>query len=71
MPTEPERLKASGLDWVSSMASDDSMDRESQSSRTVAQLREICKSRGLMVSGKKSDLVDRILDDAGVASEPE
>ena len=71
MPTEPERLKASGLDWVSSMASDDSMDRESLSSRTVAQLREICKNRGLMVSGKKSDLVDRILDDAGVASEPE
>ena len=47
------------------MTSDDSLDRKSLSSNTVAQLREICKERGLMVSGKKADLVDRILEDAG------
>ena len=49
------------------MASDDLQDRESLSSSTVAQLREICKDRGLMVSGKKADLIDRILEDSGVS----
>ena len=49
------------------MASEDLQDRESLSSSTVAQLREICKDRGLMVSGKKADLIDRILEDSGVS----
>ena len=49
------------------MASDNLQDRESLSSSTVAQLREICKDRGLMVSGKKADLIDRILEDSGVS----
>ena len=49
------------------MASDDMQDRESLSSSTVAQLREICKNRGLIVSGKKADLIDRILEDSGVS----
>ena len=48
------------------MAPDDSLDRESLTSNTVAQLREICKKHGLMVSGKKSELVDRILEFDGV-----
>ena len=47
------------------MTEDDSIDRESLTSNTVAKLREICKKRGLLVSGKKSELVDRILEDAG------
>ena len=49
------------------MASDVPQDRESLSSSTVAQLREICKNRGLIVSGKKADLIDRILEDSGVS----
>ena len=48
------------------MPEDDSIDRESLTSNTVAKLREICKERGLLVSGKKSVLVDRILEDAGI-----
>ena len=48
------------------MSEDDSIDRESLTSNTVAKLREICKKRGILVSGKKSELVDRILEDAGV-----
>ena len=52
------------------MSEDDSIDRESLTSSTVAKLREICKKRGLLVSGKKSELVDRILEDAGVVEEP-
>ena len=52
------------------MSEDDSIDRESLTSNTVAKLREICKKRGLLVSGKKSELVDRILEDAGVVEEP-
>ena len=48
------------------MAPDDSVDRESLTSNTVAQLREMCKQNGLMVSGKKSELVDRILEFVGV-----
>ncbi len=52
------------------MSEDDSIDRESLTSNTVAKLREMCKKRGLLVSGKKSELVDRILEDAGVIEEP-
>ena len=52
------------------MPEDDSIDRESLTSNTVAMLREICKDRGLLVSGKKSVLVDRILEDAGIADDP-
>ena len=50
------------------MASDDSLDRDSLSSKTVVELREICKDRLLMVSGKKSELVDRILGGIGVGT---
>jgi len=52
------------------MPEDDSIDRESLNSNTVAKLREICKDRGLLVSGKKSVLVDRILEDAGIVDDP-
>ena len=52
------------------MPEDDSIDRESLTSNTVAKLREICKERGLLVSGKKSVLVDRILEDAGIVDSP-
>jgi len=52
------------------MAGDDSLDRETLSSMTVAELREVCKERSLFVSGKKSQLVDRILDDLGDEAEP-
>ena len=52
------------------MPEDDSIDRESLTSNTVAMLREICKDRGLLVSGKKSVLVDRILEDAGIVDDP-
>ena len=48
------------------MTEDNPIDRDTLTSRTVAQLREICKKRGLMVSGKKSELVDRILDNEGI-----
>ncbi|MDP6220200.1 MAG: SAP domain-containing protein [Candidatus Thalassarchaeaceae archaeon] len=51
------------------MAGDDSLDRETLSSMTVAELREICKERSLFVSGNKSQLVDRILED--LDGEPE
>jgi len=51
------------------MPEDDSIDRESLTSNTVAKLREICKGRGLFVSGKKSVLVDRILEDAGIVED--
>ena len=52
------------------MPEDDSIDRESLTSNTVAKLREICKDRGLLVSGKKSVLVDRSLEDAGIVDDP-
>ena len=47
------------------MTEADPIDRDTLTSRTVAQLREICKKQGLMVSGKKSELIERILDDEG------
>jgi hypothetical protein len=52
------------------MAGDDSLDRETLSSMTVAELREVCKERSLFVSGNKSQLVDRILEDLGGEPEP-
>ena len=52
------------------MPDDDSIDRDSLTSNTVAKLRDICKERGLLVSGKKSVLVDRILEDAGIVDVP-
>ena len=52
------------------MPEDDSIDRASLTSNTVAMLREICKDRGLLVAGKKSVLVDRILEDAGIVDDP-
>ncbi len=51
------------------MPEDVSIDRESLTSNTVVRLREICKERGLLVSGKKSVLVDRILEDAGIVDD--
>ena len=43
------------------MPPDDTNDRDSLSSMTVAELREICRERGLLVSGKKAEIIDRIL----------
>ena len=51
------------------MSEDATFDRESLTSSTVAKLREICKDRGLLVSGKKSVLIDRILEDLGFSKE--
>lgn len=52
------------------MPPDDTTDRDSLSSKTVADLRQICKEMGLMVSGKKAELVDRILADSEQNDEP-
>ena len=51
------------------MAPGDSLDRSSLNSMTVAELRGICKDRGLFVSGKKSELVDSISADIGEEDE--
>ena len=50
------------------MTSDAPMDHGTLSSKKVSELREICKKRGLMVSGKKSELIERIMDDYGLTS---
>ena len=42
---------------------------EDYDSMTVAQLKELLKEQGLPVSGKKSDLIDRLQEAAGVADE--
>ena len=39
---------------------------EDYSSYTVAQLKNRCRERGLMVSGKKADLLQRVLDDVEI-----
>ena len=38
---------------------------------TVAELREICRDRGLLVSGKKAAIIDRILGEPGEEEESE
>ena len=42
---------------------------EDYDSMTVTQLKELLKEQGLPVSGKKSDLIDRLQEAAGVADE--
>ena len=64
-PVRPKRLKAAPYDWGCSMTPGDSHDRASLKSMTVAELRRICKGKGLFVSGKKSELIDRILSEIG------
>lgn len=44
------------------------MDRESLSEMKVSELRELCKENGLLVSGKKADLIDRLLGETSAPS---
>ena len=44
------------------MTVDDTLKRASLTSKTVAQLREICREKSLLISGKKAELVERILE---------
>ncbi len=68
---DAEGVESRGLGLhTASMAGDDSLDRETLSSMTVAELRDACKERSLFVSGNKSQLVDRILEDLGGEPEP-
>jgi len=60
-----KRLKAAPYDWGCNMAPGESLDSSSLNSKTVAELRGICKDRGLFVSGKKSELIERISADIG------
>ena len=50
------------------MASDETPDRDTLSAMKVSKLRQLCSDRGLLVSGKKGDLVDRLL---GIEAPPE
>ena len=43
------------------------MDHGSLSELKVSELRELCSERRLLVSGKKADLIQRILEDEGLA----
>ncbi len=43
------------------------MDHGSLSELKVSELRELCRERRLLVSGKKADLIQRILEDEGLA----
>ena len=44
------------------MTVDDTLNRTNLTSKTVAQLREICREKSLLISGKKAELVERILE---------
>lgn len=62
-------LEASGSTTYQSTTSPSEMNKEIEdtavnlSSQTVAQLKETCRERGLLLSGRKADLVKRIEDD--------
>ena len=43
------------------MASEADPDRDTLSAMRLSELRQLCSDRGLLVSGKKHDLVDRLL----------
>ncbi|MAK40478.1 MAG: hypothetical protein CL993_01960 [Euryarchaeota archaeon] len=44
------------------MTVDETYDQANLNSKTVAQLREICREKSLLISGKKAELVNRILE---------
>ena len=44
------------------------MDRDSLSAMKTSELRELCKENGLLVSGKKADLIDRLLGETSAPS---
>ncbi len=46
------------------------MDRDSLSGLKVSELRQMCKENGLLVSGKKADLIDRLLGEESPAAAP-
>ncbi|MED5231077.1 MAG: SAP domain-containing protein [Candidatus Thermoplasmatota archaeon] len=48
-----------------------SLDRDSLSSMKVSELRSLCKEKGLLVSGKKEELVTRLLGEKVVKKSPE
>ena len=43
------------------MVEDEGFDRQSLSKLKVTELRELCKEAGVLISGKKDDLIDRLL----------
>ncbi len=53
------------------MTVDDTLNRTNLTSKTVAQLREICREKSLLISGKKAELIDRILESFDVEEKVE
>ena len=53
------------------MTVDDTLNRTNLNSKTVAQLREICREKSLLISGKKAELIDRILESIDVEEKVE
>ena len=53
------------------MTVDDTLNRTNLTSKTVAQLREICREKSLLISGKKAELIDRILESIDVEEKVE
>ncbi len=47
------------------------LDRDSLSTMKVSELRSLCKEKGLLISGKKEELIARLLGDKGPASTSE
>ena len=53
------------------MTVDDTLNRTNLTSKTVAQLREICREKSLLISGKKAELVERILESIDIKEKVE
>jgi len=49
----------------------DELDINNISNYTIPQLKIFCKAKSLIVSGKKQDLIDRLLKDSGVEETPQ
>ena len=47
------------------------LDRDSLSSMKVSELRTLCKEKGLLISGKKEELISRLLGEKTPESSPE
>ena len=71
MSVRPARQDAEGVESLlyslltGRMSTEGEFDRDQLSSMKVSELRQMCSDQGLLVSGKKDDLINRLLGSEG------
>ena len=75
MSVRPARQDAEGVESLlyslltGRMSIEGEPDRDKLSAMKVSELRQMCSDRGLLVSGKKDDLINRLLGNEAIEQE--